>query len=424
MIVPVYYDKFNVQSILKRSAADLSAAEEAAKSIIADVISSGDDALREYTLKFDGALLDDFAVGEEEFAAAERAVGVNYLNVLKRSADNIAKFHRAQLRSGFKLEEDGCVVGQRVIPLESAGIYVPGGKAAYPSTVLMNALPAKIAGVKRIVMVTPPMRDGSVKPEVLAAARVAGIDEVYKVGGAQAIAALAYGTQSIKKVVKITGPGNIFVAAAKKLVFGVCGIDMIAGPSEILIIADDSADADCVAADLLSQAEHDQQAAAVLITTSNSLAETVSRCLENRLAKLARGDIARTSIDNNCKIIITDTLERAAGLSNELAPEHLELCVKEPFKLLESITDAGSVFLGNNTPEPVGDYFAGPNHTLPTGGTAKFSSPLGVEDFIKTTQYVYYTRKKLCESANDIVAFAESEGLTAHAESIKARMKV
>ena len=312
-------------------------------------------------------------------------------------------------------------MGQKVTPLKSAGLYVPGGKAAYPSTVLMNAVPAKIAGVERIVMVTPPLKDGKVKPEVLVAASIAGVTEVYKVGGAQAIAALAYGTESIEKVDKITGPGNIFVATAKKLVYGVCGIDMIAGPSEILIIADDGADSECVAADLLSQAEHDELATAVLITDCAKLAQDVSVALERRLKNLSRQEIAGASIRNNCKLIVTDNLEEAVALSDELAPEHLELAVKDPFELLKKVNNAGSVFLGYNTPEPVGDYYAGPNHTLPTSGTAKFSSPLGVEDFIKTTQYIYYTPQKLKDSASDIVTFAQSEGLTAHAESITVR---
>ena len=421
MIKPVVYDQKNKAQILDRSVLDTSAAEESVKRIIADVAARGDEALREYTLKFDGADITTLAVTEEEFIKAEQLVSEEYKAILSRSAENIATFHRAQLRKGFEIKGEGCICGQKVTPLSSAGLYVPGGKAAYPSTVLMNAVPAKIAGVGRIVMVTPPLKDGSVKPEVLVAARIAGINEVYKVGGAQAIAALAYGTESIARVDKITGPGNIFVATAKKLVYGVCGIDMIAGPSEILIIADEGADPECVAADLLSQAEHDELATAVLITDCSSLAGEVSSALESRLKKLSRRAIAEASINNNCKIIITSTLAEAAQLSDELAPEHLELAVKDPFSLLDAIHNAGSVFLGYNTPEPVGDYYAGPNHTLPTGGTARFSSPLGVEDFIKTTQYVYYTPEKLEKSADDIVAFARSEGLTAHAESVLVR---
>ena len=287
----------------------------------------------------------------------------------------------------------------------------------------MNAIPAKIAGVGRIVMVTPPLKNGKVKPEVLVAAQVAGIDEVYKIGGAQAIAALAYGTESIPKVDKITGPGNIYVATAKKMVFGVCGIDMVAGPSEILVIADDGAEAKNVAADLLSQAEHDMRATAVLITDCQKLAEEVSYELERQVRLLPRYEIANKSLEDNCKLIVTDNLEEAVRLSDKLAPEHLELCVKEPEKLLGIVRNAGSVFMGYNTPEAVGDYYAGTNHTLPTGGTARFSSPLGVEDFIKTTQYVKYTRQKLENSADDIIKFAQSEGLTAHAESVAVRFK-
>lgn len=423
MIKPVRYSENNKNDILKRTSGSTADYEEGVKKIIADVRSRGDEALKEYTIKFDGVKLDDLRVSQQEFDEAEGIVGSNYKAMLQRAAENIATFHRAQLRQGFEIKGDGFILGQKVTPLESAGLYVPGGKAAYPSTVLMNAVPAKIAGVNRIVMVTPPLQNGKIKPEVLVAAKIAGVSEVYKVGGAQAIAALAYGTESIKKVNKITGPGNIYVAAAKKLVYGDCGIDMIAGPSEILIIADGGADAENVAADLLSQAEHDELATAVLITNSMDLAQNVCAALENRLKNLARRAIAQASIKNNCKVIVTDDLESAVQLSDELAPEHLELAVKEPFELLKKVRNAGSVFLGYNTPEPVGDYYAGPNHTLPTGGTAKFSSPLGVEDFIKTTQYVYYTREKLSESADDIVMFANSEGLTAHAQSVSVRIE-
>ena len=423
MIKPVRYSENNKNDILKRTSGSTADYEEGVKKIIADVRSRGDEALKEYTIKFDGVKLDDLRVSPQEFDEAEGIVGSDYKAMLQRAAENIATFHRAQLRQGFEIKGDGFILGQKVTPLESAGLYVPGGKAAYPSTVLMNAVPAKIAGVNRIVMVTPPLQDGKIKPEVLVAAKIAGVSEVYKVGGAQAIAALAYGTESIKKVNKITGPGNIYVAAAKKLVYGDCGIDMIAGPSEILIIADGGADAENVAADLLSQAEHDELATAVLITNSMDLAQNVCAALENRLKNLARRTIAQASIKNNCKVIVTDNLESAVQLSDELAPEHLELAVKEPFELLKKVRNAGSVFLGYNTPEPVGDYYAGPNHTLPTGGTAKFSSPLGVEDFIKTTQYVYYTREKLSESAEDIVMFANSEGLTAHAQSVSVRIE-
>lgn len=421
MIKPVKYD-INIKSeILARSITDTCEVEKAVKAIIADVIKNGDSALKLYSEKFDRVVLTDFKVSESEFDEAERAVSEDYKEILRRSAQNIATFHRAQLRKGFEIESDGCVVGQKVTPLEKAGIYVPGGTAAYPSTVLMNAIPAKIAGVKRIVMVTPPLKDGRVKPEVLVAARIAGVDEIYKIGGAQAIAALAYGTESIPKVDKITGPGNIYVATAKKLVYGVCGIDMIAGPSEILVIADDGANAEHVAADLLSQAEHDKLATAVLITDSEMLASDVSEALERRVNGLLRREIAQASLENNCKLIIAENLKQAVEISDELAPEHLELCVREPFELLGCVKNAGSVFLGYNTPEAVGDYYAGANHTLPTSGTARFASPLGVEDFIKTTQYVYYTKEKLMSSSRDIAAFAQSEGLTAHAESVTVR---
>lgn len=423
MIKPVRYSENNKNDILKRTSGSTADYEEGVKKIIADVRSRGDEALKEYTIKFDGVKLDDLRVSPQEFDEAEGIVGSDYKAMLQRAAENIATFHRAQLRQGFEIKGDGFILGQKVTPLESAGLYVPGGKAAYPSTVLMNAVPAKIAGVNRIVMVTPPLQNGKIKPEVLVAAKIAGVSEVYKVGGAQAIAALSCGTESIKRVNKITGPGNIYVAAAKKLVYGDCGIDMIAGPSEILIIADGGADAENVAADLLSQAEHDELATAVLITDSMDLAQNVCVALESRLKNLSRRTIAQASIKNNCKVIVTDNLESAVQLSDELAPEHLELAVKEPFELLKKVRNAGSVFLGYNTPEPVGDYYAGPNHTLPTGGTAKFSSPLGVEDFIKTTQYVYYTREKLSESADDIVMFANSEGLTAHAQSVSVRIE-
>lgn len=422
MIEPIKYSEETKDKIFNRAVLDTSAVEESVKLIIAEVSRRGDEAVAEFTEKFDGVKLARFIVDREQLEAAERAVSEEYKNILRRSAENIAKFHRAQLRQGFEIKENGCVIGQKVTPLEMVGIYVPGGTAAYPSTVLMNAIPAKIAGVKRVIMVTPPQKDG-IKPEVLVAAEIAGVDEIYSVGGAQAVAALAYGTQTIPKVDKITGPGNIFVATAKKLVYGVCGIDMIAGPSEILVIADDGACAENVAADMLSQAEHDKLATAVLITDSERLAKEVSLALDRRVKLLDRREIAECSLNNNCKIIIAENLEKAAEISDCLAPEHLELCVKQPFELLKRIKNAGSVFLGNNTPEPVGDYYAGANHTLPTSGTARFASPLGVEDFIKTTQYVYYTQDKLRESAEDIIAFARSEGLTAHAESVSVRME-
>lgn len=423
MIKPIKFTPQLIENMLCRTAEQACDVDGTVRAIIDDVRANGDSALRKYSLAFDKVEIDNFRVSEQEFAEAEALVGREYTQILQRSAANIAEFHKKQLREGFEIEQDGCIIGQKVIPLESAGLYVPGGTAAYPSTVLMNAVPAKIAGVSRIVMVTPPLKNGKVKAEVLVAARIAGVDEVYKTGGAQAVAALAYGTESIPKADKITGPGNIYVATAKKMVFGICGIDMVAGPSEILVIADDGARARDVAADLLSQAEHDVRATAVLITDSAKLADEVSVELDRQCAALERAEIARKSLENNCKIIIADDLEEAVRLSDKLAPEHLELSVREPEKLLALVHNAGSVFLGYSTPEAVGDYYAGANHTLPTSGTARFSSPLGVEDFIKTTQYVKYTRKKLENVADDIITFAKSEGLTAHAQSVAVRFK-
>ncbi len=397
--------------------------EETVKEIIENVRLNGDKALKEYAKRFDGLICDDFLVTDSEFDEAEKAVSTEYKNTLKRSIENIRAFHEKQLPAGFEIKGEGVTVGQKVTPVSCAGIYVPGGTAAYPSTVLMNAVPAKIAGVENLLMVTPVKADGKVRAEVLCAAKLCGVDKVFKIGGAQAIAALAYGTESIPKADKITGPGNIFVATAKKLVSGVCGIDMVAGPSEILVLADGGANPVYVAADLLSQAEHDVLASAVLITDSGILADKVSKELERQVKKLPRRDIAEKSLENNCKIIVTDSLENAVNLSNDYAPEHLELCVKDPFKLFEKVKNAGSVFLGYNTPEAVGDYYAGANHTLPTSGTARFSSPLGVKDFLKAVQYVCYLKSALDNAAEDIIAFANSEGLTAHAESVAVRVK-
>ena len=341
-----------------------------------------------------------------------------------KSAKNIKKFHSKQLRKGFKFRvKDGAYLGQKVIPIERVGLYVPGGTAAYPSTVLMDAIPAKIAGCKSLAIATPPKKDGKINPYVLFAAKVAGVDVVYKTGGAQAIAGLAYGTQSIKKVDKIVGPGNAFVAEAKRQVFGMVSIDMIAGPSEILVIADDTARADFVAADLLSQAEHDKMASAVLVTDSERLAKEVADEIEKQLEALERKDIARVSIDNNGKIIVVEDILTAVEVSNELAPEHLELCVSSPEKLLDKVKHAGSVFMGHYCPEALGDYLAGANHTLPTSGTARFSSPLSVDDFIKKTQFTYYTQKAFSKVANDIDLFAKKEGLTAHAKSATIRLE-
>ncbi len=386
--------------------------------IIENVKAKGDKALFEYTEKFDKAVLSSLQVSAEEIEEAVSSVEPEFLEILTKAAANIRKFHEKQVRNSFIInDENGIVVGQKIIPVDKAGLYVPGGTAAYPSTVLMDSIPAKIAGVKEVVIVTPPGKDGKVNPVILAAAKIAGVDKIFKVGGAQAVAALAYGTESIPKVDKIVGPGNAFVAEAKKQVFGAVSIDMIAGPSEILIVADGKTNPSHAAADLLSQAEHDKLASAVLVTDSYELAVKVQQELEKQIPTLLRKEIARTSIDNNGKIIVADTLERAIEIANEIAPEHLELLVDNPFDYLDGIRHAGSIFMGRNCPEALGDYFAGPNHTLPTSGTAKFSSPLSVDDFIKKTQYTYYTYDALKKVADDVAFFAEKEGLTAHAKS-------
>ena len=386
--------------------------------IIDTVRKDGDKALLAYCEKFDKAKLSCLQVSPEEIQDAMEQVAPEFLEILQKAAANIRKFHSQQVRSGFTLTDtEGVVVGQKIIPVDRAGLYVPGGTAAYPSTVLMDSIPAKIAGVGEVVMVTPPNSEGKINPVILAAASIAGIDKIFKVGGAQAIAALAYGTESIPKVDKIVGPGNAFVAEAKKQVFGKVSIDMIAGPSEILIVADGKSNPRHLAADLLSQAEHDKLASAVLVTDSQALAQAVQAELEIQIPLLERAEIARASIDNNGKIIVAQDLMQAIQIANEIAPEHLELCVDDPFAYLDSIRHAGSVFMGRNCPEALGDYFAGPNHTLPTGGTARFSSPLSVDDFIKKTQFVHYTRNALQQVAEDVAYFAKAEGLTAHAKS-------
>ena len=386
--------------------------------IIANVRKNGDKAVLEYCEKFDKAKLSALQVSPEEIEEAVASVEPQFLEILQKAAANIRNFHQRQVRNSFVIsEENGVVIGQKIIPVDRAGLYVPGGTAAYPSPVLMDSIPAKIAGVKEVVMVTPPNSAGKVNPVILAAAKVAGVDRIFKVGGAQAVAALAYGTESIPKVDKIVGPGNAFVAEAKKQVFGQVSIDMIAGPSEILIVADGISNPRHLAADLLSQAEHDKLASAVLVTDSSELAQAVQAELEVQIPLLERSEIARASIDNNGKIIVADTLMQAIEIANEIAPEHLELCVDNPFDYLDAIRHAGSIFMGRNCPEALGDYFAGPNHTLPTSGTAKFSSPLGVDDFIKKTQFTYYTRDALRKVAQDVAYFARQEGLTAHAKS-------
>lgn len=396
--------------------------------IVADIIKNvrerGDAALYEYCEKFDGARLSSLEVSEEEIAEAFDLVEPEFIRILQEAAENIRAFHEKQVRNSFIInDKKGVVMGQKVIPIEKAGLYVPGGTAAYPSTVLMDSIPAKIAGCREIVMVTPPSKNGKVNPAILAAARVAGVTRIFKLGGAQAVAALAYGTESVPAVHKIVGPGNAFVAEAKKQVFGKVSIDMIAGPSEILIVADATCDPAILAADLLSQAEHDKLASAVLVTDDAVLAEKVSAELERQIPLLPREEIARESIDRNGKIIIVKDMEEAIEISNELAPEHLELCVDQPFDYLDAITHAGSIFMGKYCPEALGDYFAGPNHTLPTGGTAKFSSPLSVDDFVKKTQYTYFTKDALAAVADDVAFFAEKEGLSAHARSAISRKK-
>ncbi|MBQ4648842.1 MAG: histidinol dehydrogenase [Clostridia bacterium] len=422
MIKIQYAKNHTDEELLSRNVPESAAVDEIVKGIIEDVKANGDNALYEYARRFDRAELDSLAVSEEEINEAVSATDSYFIETLQNAKANIEEYHKKQLKSGYEIKKDGgIVIGQRVLPLEKVGIYVPGGTASYPSTVLMNAIPAKIANVKEIIMVTPPNKDGKIEKEILAAAKIAGVDKIFKIGGAGAVAALAYGTESVPAVDKIVGPGNVFVATAKRMVFGKVAIDMVAGPSEVLVIADDSANPVYVAADLLSQAEHDKLSSSVLITDSADLAEKVSKELEVQIPLLSRAEIARTSIDNNGKIIVTANIDEAIRLANEYAPEHLELAVDEPFKLLPSVLNAGSVFLGHYTPEPMGDYFAGPNHTLPTSGTARFASPLGVDDFIKRTSYLYYTEDELKKVSDRVADFAEREGLTAHAKSITVR---
>lgn len=412
-----------INEIFARSVPEVNV-EKIVSEIIENVKKNKDKAIYEYCEKFDGAKLSSLLVSKEEIDEAVADADPEFLKILKKAAANITKFHKKQVRNSFIInDEDGIVMGQKVIPVDCAGLYVPGGTAAYPSTVLMDSIPAKIAGCREVVMVTPPGKDGKVNPAILAAAYVAGIDKIFKVGGAQAIAALAYGTETIPKADKIVGPGNAFVAEAKKQVFGKVSIDMIAGPSEILIVADGKSNPAYVAADLLSQAEHDKMASAVLVTDSAELAERVKDEIEQQLPKLERAEIARVSIDNNGKIIVAEDLNSAIDIANEIAPEHLELCVDNPFDMLDKIRHAGSIFMGRYCPEALGDYLAGANHTLPTGGSAKFSSPLSVDDFVKKTQFTYYTKDALCRDARDVEYFAKKEGLTAHAKSAVIRLE-
>ena len=416
------FDKLSPEEILNRdiqAEEDVSAAVDA---VLAEVRTNGDAALFAYTEKFDGVTLTDLQVSEAEIESAWASLDPDFIKTLEMAAENIRQFHQLQVHQDFKLEkEDGIVMGQRYTPIEKVGICVPCTPVAFPSTVLMNVIPAKIAGVAEVILVTPPAEDGSISAEALAAAKIAGADKIFKVGGAQAVAALAYGTESIPRVDKIVGPGGIFVATAKRKVFGQVAIDMIAGPSEILVVADGKSDPRWVAADLLSQAEHDVLASPVLVTDSRELAEMVQTELEIQLTRLPRRQVARKSVDNNGKIILTDDLDKAVEVVNLIAPEHLELCVDDPFAMLPKIKNAGSIFLGRYTPEALGDYFAGPNHTLPTSGTARFSSPLSVDDFVKKSSYLYYTEEALLPVADRIADFAQREGLYAHGQSVTAR---
>ena len=398
---------------------------EPVRDIVQDVAQNGDAALRAYEKKFDRADLADLEVSPEEWDAAMDAVEPEFLQILQEAAANIRRYHEKQVRASYVVnEQPGVLLGQRILPIEKVGVYVPGGTAAYPSTVLMDTIPAKLAGCGQIVMVTPPAPDGSIRPAILAAARIAGVDRVFRLGGAQAIAALAYGTESVPRVDKIVGPGNAYVAEAKKQVFGRVAIDMVAGPSEILVVADGTCDPVFVAADLLSQAEHDRLATAVLVTDSAAFAQAVAGELERQIPLLPRAEIARASIDGSGKIIVAENdLKKAIEIANELAPEHLELCVDNPFDYLDQIRCAGSVFLGKNCPEALGDYFAGPNHTLPTCGTARFSSALSVDDFVKKSQFTYYTADALRAVSGKIAAFAMQEGLQAHAKSVTIRFE-
>jgi len=423
MIKIMKYEEVLAEEIFARANPTADVAD-VVRDIVADVRKNGDRALYAYAEKFDKAVLSSLEVTEEEIEEAFSAVAPRFLEILREAAENIRIFHRAQKKNSFIInEKPGVIIGQKVIPIEKVGLYVPGGTAAYPSTVLMDSIPAKIAGCREICIVTPPNKEGKVNPVILAAAKIAGVDRIFKIGGAQAVAALAYGTESVPKVDKIVGPGNAFVAEAKRQVFGVVAIDMIAGPSEILVAADGKSNPKFVAADLLSQAEHDKNASAVLVTDSLSLAQEVSFELEKQIPLLPRAEIARASIDNNGKIIVADSLSVVIDIANAIAPEHLELCVDNPFDYLDGIKHAGSIFMGRYCPEALGDYFAGPNHTLPTGGTARFSNPLSVDDFVKKTQYSYYTEDALRAVAEDVAFFAHMEGLDAHAKSATVRFE-
>ena len=424
MIKTIRYNKNTaLDEIFPRSQFEYEDINKKVREIIEDVKADGDKALYKYSEMFD-VKLESLTVSSEEIEDAYDRIDEEFKEVLLAAAGNIRKFHEKQVRNNFFTNgKDGVLLGQIINPIEKAGIYIPGGTASYPSTVLMNVIPAKIAGVEEIILVSPPNKEGNIEDSILAAAKIAGADRIFKIGGAQSIAALSYGTETIPKVYKITGPGNIYVAMAKKMVYGEVDIDMVAGPSEILVIADENAVPENVAADLLSQAEHDRLAASVLVTTSEEIAEKVKNELAKQLERLPRKDTAKESLKNNGRIIITETIDEAVKISNEIAPEHLELCVNDPFSILGKIKNAGSIFLGNNTPEALGDYFAGPNHTLPTSGTAKFSSPLSVDDFIKKSSVIYYTKEALEKVRDKIICFAEKEGLNAHAESVRIRFE-
>lgn len=415
-----------LNNLLKRSTTNYGSYMDAVNEILSNIQARGDEALFEYTERFDKAVLtpDTIRVTDEEIEEAYRLVEPRFLAIVKRASANIRAFHQKQVRNTWiDTQENGVILGQKITPLASVGVYVPGGKAAYPSSVLMNVIPAQVAGVKRIAMVTPPGPDGKINPNVLVAAHEGGVTEIYKVGGAQAIGALAYGTKSIPRVDKITGPGNIYVALAKRAVFGHVGLDSIAGPSEILVLADESANPRYVAADLLSQAEHDEMASAILITTSRKLAEKVSEEVDGFLQVLERREIIQKSLDQFGYILLAENMEDAIEAANDIASEHMEIVTRDPFAVMTKVRNAGAIFLGEFSSEPLGDYFAGPNHVLPTNGTAKFFSPLGVDDFIKKTSLISYSREALAEVAEDIMAFAETEQLTAHANSIRVRFE-
>ncbi len=418
------FDKISVNEILNRDLRAEKNVEKTVDEIFLNVRENKDKALLEYALKFDKASLESLEVTEEEMQKALSETDEYFMETLYQAAENIRSYHANQIHKNFIMnEKDGVIIGQKYTPIEKVGVYVPGGTASYPSTVLMDVIPAKLAGVSEIVMVTPPSADGSINSAILAAAHVAGVTKIFKTGGAQAVAALTWGTQSIPAVDKIVGPGNIYVATAKRKVFGIVDIDMIAGPSEILVLADKTCNAKWVAADMLSQAEHDVLATAVLVTDSKELASAVRDELEAQIPKLKRADIARKSIDDNGKIIVTDNLSKAIQAANIIAPEHLEVCVDDPFSILNDIKNAGSIFLGKNAPEALGDYFAGPNHTLPTSGTARFSSPLSVDDFVKKSSFLYYTPKALKQVGERVADFAMREGLQAHANSVLVRLE-